>query len=158
TATAKSTKDVWIGRAVARVQPNRGRMLDEYGAFDDEDELDHEPEFHESRTHPGAAWAELRRIRGPLIVGTVLVIAIVVATTWLVRAGAKSACPARGCVAAPTQSAAKVPAGPRATPSTPVPSQPTGTVAAVAATPPLAAVMPADVNLRSCKTTDDDPF
>jgi hypothetical protein len=106
---------------------------------------------------PDALGVVRRRFRAPLIVGVVIVIAIAVAITVLVRMGTKSACPARGCAAGSSLPAAPTPtASARTTPSTP--SQPSGTVAPVAVTAPLASVMPADVDLRSCKTTDEDPF
>lgn len=142
----------YTGRAAAKVQPNRGRLLD-----DITDDNLARPGDADGDTRPGHA-----RARGALIVGTVIAVVITVATISIIHMTARAGCPATGCVAGSAPTA--TPGHPTGQPSV----QPTGGATASstasrtdttrATAPPLAAVMPADVNLPACSTTDDDPF
>ncbi|HEU0241644.1 MAG TPA: hypothetical protein VFR11_20640 [Micromonosporaceae bacterium] len=128
------------GRATPRTQPNRGRVLDDTTAFDIAAGL------------PRLDYARRRRsIATPLIVGIAIAVVIAAAVTVIVYVSTGTPCRGGICAAdappSPTRSAAT------ATPTTPAPTQ-----AVAANVPPLSAVMPADVDLPTCRTTDDDPF
>lgn len=102
------------------------------------------------------------RARGALVVGTVIAAVIAVATVSIIHMTARAGCPATGCVAGSVATA-----NPSHTPGQPS-VQPAGSATASSAAsrtdtvrttaPPLAAVMPADVSLPACRTTDDEPF
>jgi hypothetical protein len=138
------------GRATARIQPNRGRLLDDSPEFDGE--------TYDPGRFDGPASAGWRRVPAPLVIGAV--IAAVIATTVVVILETSSAarCPATGCAAARTPSAGHPSPGETAT-TTASPGLPSSTPRQVVGTvPPLASVMPADVNLRTCRTKDNQPF
>ena len=142
----------YTGRAAAKVQPNRGRLLDdvtEYNLARSGDADETEP--------------ERARARGALIVGTVIAAVITVATISIIHMTARTGCPATGCVAGsvPTATPGRTAGQPSVQPAggaTTASSGASRTDTTRATAPPLAAVMPADVNLPSCRTTDDDPF
>lgn len=147
--TTRIEKPAYTGRAAAKVQPNRGRLLDDIT----EDDLAR-PDDADEGVKPGSA-----RARGALIVGAVIAAAITVATISIIHVTARAGCPAAGCVAG------SVPTVTRGAATGQPSVQPTGAATTASRTdttrttvPPLAAVMPADVNLRACRTTDDDPF
>ncbi len=151
--THRIESPAYTGRAAAKVQPNRGRLLDditEYnlarpGDADDDTESQH------------------GRARGALIVGTVIAAVITVATISIIHMTARAGCPATGCVAGSVPTATPghtvgQPSGQPAVGATTSSAASSRTDTTRATAPPLAAVMPADVNLPSCRTTDDDPF
>ena len=143
----------YTGRAAAKVQPNRGRLLDDITEYNLA-----RPGDADDDTEPGRA-----RARGALIVGTVIAAVITVATISIIHMTARAGCPATGCVAgsAPTATPGHTAGQPSVQPTggaTTASSAASRTDTTRATAPPLAAVMPADVNLPSCRTTDDDPF
>jgi hypothetical protein len=151
--THRNEPPAYTGRAVAKVQPNRGRLLDDIAEYN----LGRPSDAHDD-TEPGRA-----RARGALIIGTVIAAVITVATISIIHMTARAGCPATGCVAGSVRTATPghtagqpsvQPAGGASTSSSAASRTDTTRVTA----PPLAAVMPADVSLPSCRTTDDDPF
>jgi hypothetical protein len=103
------------------------------------------------------------RARGALIVGAVIAVLVAVAVISIIHMTARAGCPAAGCVAGsvPTPAPGHTTGQPTLQPAggattTPSAVSRTGTTQATA--PPLAAVMPADIRLPACRTTDDDPF
>jgi hypothetical protein len=139
----------YTGRAAAQVQPNRGRLLDDIA----------EPTVAE----PGdTASGRGARARGALIVGGVIAALITAATISIIHMTARAGCPPTGCVAGSGRTAVPghttgqptdQPAGAETTAPSAVRTDTTR-----ATSPPLAAVMPADIRLAACRTTDDDPF
>jgi hypothetical protein len=95
------------------------------------------------------------RSGAPLVVGAVIAIMITVAAISIVHMSARSGCPASGCVplSTPSTRLADVTAAPSVKVATP-----TATVARETAQLRLSDVMPADVSLPACRTTDDVPF
>jgi hypothetical protein len=142
----------YTGRAAAKVQPNRGRLLDDISQYNLGQPGDAEDDAALGRA----------RARGALIVGAVIAVLVAVAVISIIRMTARAGCPAAGCVAGsmPTatpghttgQPTLQSAGGAATTPSSASRTGPTQ------AAPPLAAVMPADIRLPACRTTDDDPF
>jgi len=128
------------GRASARTQPNRGRVLDDTTASDIAAGLP-----------PLDYVAPRRSIATPLIVGVAIAVVIAAAVTVIVYVSTGTPC--RGGICA-----ADTPPTPTRSATTPPPTTPAPTQAGAANVPPLSAVMPADVDLPGCRTTDDDPF
>jgi hypothetical protein len=130
------------------VQPNGGRLLDDITEY--------------NLNRPGEAAdggaSGTARTRGALIIGAVIAALIAVAVISIVHVTARAGCPAAGCVAGPSRT---IRASGRPTETTVVAPPADAGAAGPAATPsapPLASVMPADVRLPTCRTTDDDPF
>jgi hypothetical protein len=143
----------YTGRAAAKVQPNRGRL------FDDIIEYTVAP-AGDAGDDPASGRGA--RARGALIVGGVIAALITVATISIIHMTARAGCPPAGCVAGSGRTA--LPGHTTGQPTVQPAGGATATPSAVrtdttrATSPPLAAVMPADIRLPACRTTDDDPF
>ncbi|HEY7173849.1 MAG TPA: hypothetical protein VH442_02940 [Micromonosporaceae bacterium] len=126
------------GRAAARAQPNRGRVLDDTSDFD-----------VRAGMPPEAYAPQRRRIAAPVLAGAAIAIVIAAAVTIIVNLSTSTHCQGSTCRSAAIVSRSV---------ASPTPTPPAPTKAAAANVPPLAAVMPADVDLPKCRTTDEDPF
>lgn len=133
----------YTGRATAKVQPNSGRLLDDGTEYD--------------LTRPDDGDPGSTRARGPLILGTAIAALIAVAVISIIHLTARAGCPAAGCAGGPSRT---TPATGRPTGATTVvpPADVGEGPVATGSAPPLASVMPADISLPACRTTDDDPF
>jgi len=100
----------YTGRAAAKVQPNRGRLLDDITEYNLARPDDADDDGERGRA----------RARGALIVGTVIAAVITVATFSIIHMTARAGCPATGCVAGSAPTA--TPGHPTGQPSV----QPTG--------------------------------
>jgi hypothetical protein len=152
-ATHRIEPAAYAGRAAAKVQPNRGRLLDDNSEYNLGQPGD--ADVNAARGHA--------RARGAVIVGAVIAALVAVAAISIIRMTARAGCPAAGCVAGsvPTPHASHTTGQPTVQPAgdaTTGPSATSRTGTTPATAPPLAAVMPADVRLPACRTTDDDPF
>jgi hypothetical protein len=139
----------YTGRASAKVQPNGGRLLDD-ATENEVTEYDLTPSDGGNRPGPTQA-------RGPLIIGAVIAALIAVAVISIVRLTAHAGCPAAGCAAGPSGSS-RAAIRPTTTTTVAPPADAGEGRVAPGSAPPLASVMPADIGLPACRTTDDDPF
>jgi hypothetical protein len=126
------------GRAAAKAQPNRGRVLDDTSDFD-----------VRAGMPPETYAPHRRRIAAPVLAGVAIAIVIAAAVTIIVNLSTGTRCRGNTCRSAAIASR---------TAASPTPTPPAPTKAAAANVPPLSAVMPADVELPKCRTTDEDPF
>ena len=138
----------FTGRATPRTFPNRGRLLDDSPEFDDDlDDLS-SVGYDVGR----------RRVPAPLIIGAALAVVIAATVEVILYTSSDARCPAGTCRALGTSSAGRT--SPGHTPATATtPAIPSATPRRVVGTvPPLASVMPADLNLKTCRTKDNQPF